>query len=289
VGANFENILTIVTVVKDDLVGLQRTSRSLLSQSDKFFEWLIVDAFSTDGTSEFASSLDKEGYCRVITQRPEGIYEAMNFALSNLQTNWVWFINCGDFLLDSGGISRAKNLIANTNSAAIATRVLCFGSGAEIYDVLIPVLQFTDNRVFLHANHQGVLFQTKAISKFGKFDTRYRFAADSELMDKFASTGDIEIADESLAGFVLGGRSALNIKRTLQEINCHRDAKSHTGSFLWIIFKTRIRLFLLNRFFENHWMNLARTNYLESRVSRLPLKNDELERLINSTFIQGIF
>ena len=51
-------LITIVTVCKNNLAGLRATESSIRSQSDRGFEWVVIDGASTDGTNEYLSGLD---------------------------------------------------------------------------------------------------------------------------------------------------------------------------------------------------------------------------------------
>jgi glycosyltransferase involved in cell wall biosynthesis len=70
-------MISVVTVVKDDLIGIKNTFKSLYSQTDQSFEWVIIDAISIDGTLEFVSSLDATNI-KIISEKDNGIYDAMN-------------------------------------------------------------------------------------------------------------------------------------------------------------------------------------------------------------------
>ena len=43
-------LLTIITVVKNDVINIERTIRSITQQKDQYIEYLIIDGKSSDGT-----------------------------------------------------------------------------------------------------------------------------------------------------------------------------------------------------------------------------------------------
>lgn len=49
--------LTIITINYNNLVGLKKTVDSILSQTWRDFEWIIVDGGSTDGLKEYIETL----------------------------------------------------------------------------------------------------------------------------------------------------------------------------------------------------------------------------------------
>lgn len=69
--------LSIITVNRNNIKGLRKTFDSVLMQSFRDFEWIVVDGGSTDGSKEFiAENAEKFSYW--ISEPDSGIYNAMN-------------------------------------------------------------------------------------------------------------------------------------------------------------------------------------------------------------------
>lgn len=90
-------LLSIITVVRNDLPGLRATRDSLRAQSCQRFEWIVVDGASTDGTAEWlAAHADEPAWWR---SAPDGgTYDAMNAALEHAAGHHLLFLNAGDTL-----------------------------------------------------------------------------------------------------------------------------------------------------------------------------------------------
>ena len=87
--------VTVVTVVRNAAAALHTTAESVLSQTYADIEYVIVDGASTDGTSDYARSLgDKVDV--LISERDNGIYDAMNKGVRAASGEWVIFMNAGD-------------------------------------------------------------------------------------------------------------------------------------------------------------------------------------------------
>ena len=52
--------LSIITINFNNLAGLKKTADSVISQTWKEFEWIIIDGGSTDGSKEFIVSLNDD-------------------------------------------------------------------------------------------------------------------------------------------------------------------------------------------------------------------------------------
>ena len=84
----------VVTVTYNNIQGLRKTSESVLAQSFEDFEWIVVDGGSTDGTMEFLSNLD-QSRVRFLSEKDDGIYDAMNKGIDRTRADYCIFMKCG--------------------------------------------------------------------------------------------------------------------------------------------------------------------------------------------------
>jgi putative colanic acid biosynthesis glycosyltransferase len=98
---------SIVTVVRNNLVGLAKTKTSIIQQLGNSWEWVIIDGNSTDGTREFALAC-VEANIKVISESDRGIYDAMNKGLAMATGRYVMFMNSGDLLADDKVLNRVQ-------------------------------------------------------------------------------------------------------------------------------------------------------------------------------------
>ena len=87
--------LSIITINFNNCEGLQKTIESVVSQSFKDFEWIVIDGGSTDGSRELL-----EQYADHITywvsELDKGVYNAMNKGIKVAKGEYVNFMNSGD-------------------------------------------------------------------------------------------------------------------------------------------------------------------------------------------------
>ncbi len=96
-------IFTIITVTLNNFEGLKKTESSIDKQTFKDFEWVVIDGESTDGTIEHLrkrrSETRTEQYpFRFVSEKDEGLYDAMNSGIENANGHYLLFLNAGDEL-----------------------------------------------------------------------------------------------------------------------------------------------------------------------------------------------
>jgi len=98
-------IITIVTVVRNAQNCLEETIRSVLSQTLKNRQYIIIDGNSTDGTLDIIKKY--ENYIDYWISEPDrGIYDAMNKGIIKAKGNWIHFLNAGDYFYSNKSLER---------------------------------------------------------------------------------------------------------------------------------------------------------------------------------------
>jgi glycosyltransferase involved in cell wall biosynthesis len=89
--------LSIITICLNDIEGLKKTVQSVVGQSFKDYEYIVVDGASNDGTVEFLKAQGK-GITHIISEKDNGIYNAMNKGIKLAKGDYCLFLNSGDYL-----------------------------------------------------------------------------------------------------------------------------------------------------------------------------------------------
>lgn len=92
--------LTILTTTYNREKLLKRLYQSLCVQTNKNFEWLIVDDGSVDNTKKEVSDFEKENKVNIkyMYQENKGKHKAVNLALKTISTPLVMIVDSDDFL-----------------------------------------------------------------------------------------------------------------------------------------------------------------------------------------------
>ncbi len=101
--------LSIITVNRNNAEGLKRTIRSVINQSYKDFEYIIIDGASTDNSIDVIKEHEKD-LSYWISEADKGIYNAMNKGIKQAHGEYCLFLNSGDYLFEKQAID---NFIKN--------------------------------------------------------------------------------------------------------------------------------------------------------------------------------
>lgn len=274
--------ISIVTVTVQPVSDFVKTANSLLSQTDAKIkiEWVIVVGKYYDEYLKYLERFTGKFDIKILFQPPQGIYSAMNFGLSNVNGDWIWFINCGDYLKDPHTIFTLEKIFSeNPNVELVASPVLYVTPQDYWFDISWPNVIKSETGLQAHAHHQGVLVRRSICHNIdGGFDTSLNFAADGKFLDEAISHAEYLIVDSVFCVFVMGGASAKNYVRTVRESFTYRkNGKLNLTSVVKNWFRQLILLlldresfsFLLRPFIERRSKAIERI-IGETSASRSP-------------------
>ena len=111
--------LSVVTVVREDSAGLERTWTSLREQATEGFEWIVVDSSVLDhGVAQQIQRIHASKPTIAITydwQTPSGIFPAMNRGIALSTGRYTLFLNSGDTLVSPSVLATAKDVLQVSN------------------------------------------------------------------------------------------------------------------------------------------------------------------------------
>ena len=91
---------------------LLRAVDSVLKQSYKNFELIVIDDGSTDHTDELLSSYVREGKIQYLKQENKGVSSARNFGVKSSKGDWLAFLDSDDEWL-KGKLQKQVDLLGD--------------------------------------------------------------------------------------------------------------------------------------------------------------------------------
>lgn len=93
---SLEPLVSIVTVCKNSEKYIEKTMRSVLDQTYKNIEYIVIDGGSTDNTVDIIKRY-KDNIAYWISEPDRGAYDAMNKGIAVASGEWIGIINSDDW------------------------------------------------------------------------------------------------------------------------------------------------------------------------------------------------
>ena len=104
---------SIITVTYNAEKVLEDTIQSIVTQSYKNVEYIIVDGGSTDGTLTIVNKY-KEHIHTLVSEPDKGLYDAMNKGIKLATGDYLCFLNAGDGLHEDDTLLRIVHSLTGT-------------------------------------------------------------------------------------------------------------------------------------------------------------------------------
>ena len=92
---------TIVTVCLNAENTIKETIESVLQQTYKDFEYIIMDGMSNDATISIVEEFALDHRVRIYQEKDTGLYNAMNKGIARAKGEYILFMNSGDVFADT--------------------------------------------------------------------------------------------------------------------------------------------------------------------------------------------
>ena len=166
--------ISIITINLNNREGLKKTIQSVLEQDYTDLEYLVIDGDSSDGSQGIVESKgDKIDF--FLSEKDNGVYEAMNKGIIKASGEYLLFLNSGDRF--AGPNSLSQLIKSATNQELIFGNILVEDGARTFVKKYPPVLSF---RYFYYDSlpHPACLISRKLFQQVGLYDTHLKIASD---------------------------------------------------------------------------------------------------------------
>lgn len=168
--------LSIITVNFNNVDGLKKTIDSVISQSFKDYEWIVIDGGSTDGSKELIEEYSSH-FSYWVSEHDQGAYYAMNKGISHAVGEYVNFLNSGDCFASSSILS---DIFSKEHTADILYGYMMRRSINGIINSAQNMKRRLNHYDFYFDTfgHQSTFTKRSLLISYGMFDVSYRMYAD---------------------------------------------------------------------------------------------------------------
>lgn len=172
--------LSIITINRNNADGLRKTMQSVLSQTYRDFEYIVVDGASIDGSVEVIKGFEKELSAQLpfhwISEPDSGVYQAMNKGIALSNGDYLLFLNSGDFLIGEDVIDRVFSYDIGADVVTARCHVSDCGKVVWTSPFLKEITLFTLYTVGIP--HQSTFINRSLFGRFGLYREDYRYNSD---------------------------------------------------------------------------------------------------------------
>ena len=211
--------ISIITVCYNSEKTLESTIRSVAAQDYPQLEYIVVDGGSKDGTLAIAEKYSAT-ISKIISERDEGMYDAMNKGIRAAGGEVVGILNSDDFFFDNQVVSRVAKAFEEGGTDATIGDIVFVKNKAE--DQVLRRYSAKKWRPERFAwgympPHPSFFVKRSLFSKFGFYKTDYKIAADYELLIRFLQVHQIswKYLPLTTTKMRMGGKSTRGLKSLL--------------------------------------------------------------------------
>jgi glycosyltransferase involved in cell wall biosynthesis len=207
-------LVTVITVTYNVESSLQATIDSIKSQSYKNIEYIIIDGKSSDKTINIIKS-NRSIISKWVSEKDNGIYDAMNKGIDLANGEWINFMNSGDTFVNN---TTVEDFILEKRSNIdiyYGSRYIVYKDHKKLQKPF-PIDEFYNRMPF---GHQSAFIKTTVMKNY-KYDLHYKIASDYDFFLKCYQNGarfyDLGFV---ICNFDINGRSSKQRLKTALETN----------------------------------------------------------------------
>lgn len=168
-----EPLVTVVTVCYNCADVIEKTIQSVITQTDKDIEYLIIDGGSTDGTVDIIRKY-QDHITKWVSEKDKGIYDAMNKGIAAATGRWINFMNAGDYFYANDMVEKMRPALETASTDLLYGDCEIRYANFSTIQKAKPLTQLWKKTVFSHQS----LFTRTMLLKQRPFDTQYKIGAD---------------------------------------------------------------------------------------------------------------
>lgn len=245
-------LFSIITISFNSSETIERTLKSVLAQTCKDYEYIIVDGASKDETLDIVKRYEPlfEGRLKCKSEPDTGIYNAMNKGIQRASGKIVGIVNSDDWL-DPDALTVLEGVLKedSENYEKILTGEVLFhyqDGTTQHFPTSRERYEHFSKQYRMGLNHPATFVPKSIYDKIGLFDERFKLYADSDFILKcYENRVGIVFINRVLSNMSDGGASNNRSKTMLDDaiLKVRLHAKS-TKDLWWGIAQCYIRWYI---------------------------------------------
>lgn len=214
---NSQILVSIVTIVYNGVMELERTIKSVLNQTYPNIEYIVIDGGSKDGSIDLIKKYNlKLAYW--ISEPDEGISDAFNKGIASAKGELIGMINCGDYYepdaVEAMVNSYDRNQLSD-NYFVFHGKIRMFNDHRSKVYAPFKLESFTYQMPIWHPT----IFVNRKVYLDFKYDKTFKVAMDYELFSRvFKKGGEFIYLETLITNMNTAGLSNHNAIKGFKEV-----------------------------------------------------------------------
>jgi glycosyltransferase involved in cell wall biosynthesis len=247
--------ISIITPTYNSEIVIKDCMESVVNQSYKNFEHLVIDGASTDKTLQILQEY-RNHLTVLMSESDQGIYDAMNKGINLATGEIVGFLNSDDFYINNNILTKVANIFTEDKSLDACYADLLYVDKIDTS----RIVRYYKSKKFVPgafakgwcAPHPTFFLRRSVFERFGYFNLNYSLAADVEFMMRLLEINKIRFryVPELWVKMRMGGVTNKNLKNicfqnqeVLRALRSHRLPVKIILFFLFKIFRRAMEFF----------------------------------------------
>lgn len=227
--------ISLITVTYNSGTTLRDTIQSVLAQTYRNVEYIVVDGLSKDNTIDIVREYEPqfEGRMKWISEKDKGLYDAMNKGVRMATGDVVGILNSDDFFTANDVLEKVAAGFDEQTDAV-------YGDLHYVHpDDLQHSVRYYSSKIFKRnlmrmgfiPAHPTFYCKRECFDKFGYYKTDYKIAADFDLLLRFIYVNRIRIKylPMDMVTMRTGGASTNGLKSRMGGMNEHLRSLRENG------------------------------------------------------------
>ncbi len=225
--------ISIITITYNSAKTIETTIQSVINQTYRNIEYIIIDGNSTDGTLKIID-LYKNNISKIISEKDNGLYDALNKGIALATGNVIGIIHSDDFYTNNNVIQQVVTKFIDTDADGIYADLFYVDK-----DDTDKIFRKWKSGNYTHGQflngwmppHPTFFVKRNIYEKLGAFNLSLKSAADYELMLRFIHKHKIKLTylPEFIIKMRVGGKSNASVKNRIRANNEDKKAWAING------------------------------------------------------------
>jgi glycosyltransferase involved in cell wall biosynthesis len=224
-------LVSIIISVFNGEARLESSIKSVINQSYKNLELIIIDGGSTDQTVDIIKKYE-EHISYWITEKDNGIYDAWNKGVKKANGEWISFLGSDDIYLSDA----VSNYIAYINQSPltlefISSKVYLVDQHGKKLRVIGQPWSWSKFKRYMNVAHVGSFHSKSIFEKFGNFNAAFKIVGDYEMLLRVGYNLSAGFLNMITVEMQIGGVS--NNNKTVFEETFNAKTNNKARSVFW--------------------------------------------------------